>query len=210
MKEAVKKKSQPQSPQDNPLTLQLRQVCQEREVRVKQLGEELERVKLALQQANEELQSAITNKPETVSVGCNTENLSTQDERGITNDFSVNTSTARDSGSPLVGHQSEGPWVGSQGRSSANPHPRGALPHYGTESHSQSTQGPLTGHQGGPMPNRHQSVPGSPARRNVVSRGGSRSTVSRSSSQGSYHLPPTPPNGERTRSRGRRNSASSR
>lgn len=67
---------------------------------------------------------------------------------------------------------------------------------------------PSQHHPEGPSGTQTSSVPGSPARRHVVSRGSVQGPSGRGSAQG-YQLPPTPPSGGRG-SRGRRNSAGGR
>ena len=180
-----KLKAEAQSPQADPVVSQLRQICRAREERVKQLGEDLGQTKLALQRAHDEVQSAAANKPETASVGCNTEEVLTRE----------------DSSGELPGAQNV--------RHSFSVHSedlRGALPQQSAEPQGKMDQGDAW--------SRHvatsRSVPDSPSRRSLASTPQSRRPLSRSSSRGSHRLPPTPPTGDRTGSRARRNSASSR
>lgn len=147
---------------------------------------------------------------ETRSVACSTEDLPTMEERF-------------DRSTPRYDHAPQDPLY------------RRTTPVYGSV--NGSVEGPLFrgpfdgrlengGHQNNvPVPNKRQatpsqlqreepsrtqvsSVPGSPNRRHLMSRGSLNDTSGRRSTQG-YKLPPTPPSGGRG-SRGRRNSAGSR
>ena len=196
------------TPQDKAQIEHLKQACQERDGQIQQLEQELGKAKQALQSTMEKYREL--SERETKSVACSTEDLPTMEERF-------------DRSTPRYDHAPQGPLY------------RGTTPVYGSV--NGSVEGPLFrgpfdervengGHQNNvPVPNKGQatpsqlqregssrtqvsSVPGSPNRRHLMSRGSVNGTSGRSSAQG-YKLPPTPPNGGRG-SWGRRNSAGSR
>lgn len=196
------------TPQHKAQIEHLKQACQEREGQIQQLEQELGKAKQALQSTMEKYREL--SERETKSVACSTEDLPTMEERF-------------DRSTPRYDHAPQGPLY------------RGTTPVYGSV--NGSVEGPLFrgpfdervengGHQNNVLvPNKGQatpsqlqregssrtqvsSVPGSPNRRHLMSRGSVNGTSGRSSAQG-YKLPPTPPNGGRG-SRGRRNSAGSR
>lgn len=196
------------TPQDKAQIEHLKQACQERDGRIQQLEQELGKARQALQSTTEKYREL--SERETKSVACSTEDLPTMEER-------FDRSTPRCDVAP------QGPLY------------RGTTPVYGSMNGSvegQLFRGPLAERveNGGPQNNVHvphkghvnpsqlqregpsrtpvSSVPGSPNRRHLVSRGSVNGVSGRASAQG-YQLPPTPPSGGRG-SRGRRNSAGNR
>lgn len=209
LKNAASKKEKPPSPkvvgtpQEKAQIEHLKQACQERDGRIQQLEQELGKARQALQNTTEKYREL--SERETKSVACSTEDLPTMEERF-------------DSSAPRCDDAPQEPSY------------RGTTPVYG--SMNGSVQGPLFRgpfaervENGGPQNNVHvpnpsqlqregpsrthvSSVPGSPNRRHLVSRGSVNGMSGRASAQG-YQLPPTPPSGGRG-SRGRRNSAGNR
>ena len=194
------------TPQDRAQIEHLKQVCQERDGRIQQLEQELGKAKEALEYTTQKYRE-LTER-ETKSVACNTEDLPTNEER-----FDRNTSKYCDGEvlpqGPISGYGSvngsvEGPlFKGPPAGGAINfgPQNNGYVPH---KRQATSSQHQPEGSNRVQTP----SVPGSPARRHVMSRGSVNGTSGRSSAQG-YQLPPTPPSGGRG-SRGRRSSAGGR
>ena len=188
------------TPQDKAQIEHLRQVCQERDGRIQQLEQELGKARQELQNTTQKCREL--SERETTSVACSTEDLPTNEER--------------------VEHAASGYGfadVGSQGARAVsgfgfvNSSVEGSIPQ-GPYSQSAEELGPQNSEYAPPRkhlppegPSRTQtpSVPGSPARRHVMSRESAQGASGRGSAQG-YQLPPTPPSGGRG-SRGRRNSA---
>ena len=174
-------------------------MCQERDLRIQQLEKELGHARLELKNTTEKYKEL--SERETKSVACCTEDLTTNEERVEQNGPSygcagVNTQGARTvPGYGFVNSSVEGPLL-------KGPYPQGS------EDLGAQNNGFIPSRKyvppEGPSRNQAGSVPGSPARRHVMSRG----TSGRGSAQG-YQLPPTPPSGGRG-SRGRRNSAGGR
>ena len=181
----------------------LKQVCQERDLRIQQLEKGLGHARLELKNSTEKYKEL--SERETKSVACCTEDLPTNQERVEHNGPScgftgVNTQGTRTvPGYGFVNSSVEGPLL-------KGPYPQGA------EDSGAQSNGFISSRKYVPPeePSRNQigSVPGSPARRHVMSRGSVQGASGRRSAQG-YQLPPTPPSGGRG-SRGRRNSAGGR
>ena len=178
----------------------LKQVCQERDLRIQQLEKELGHARLELKNTTEKYKEL--SERETKSVACCTEDLPTNEERFEQNGPSYGFTGVNTQGTRTVpGYVSsvEGPWLNE-------PYPQGA------EDLGAQSNGfiPSRKYVRPEEPSRNQigSVPGSPARRHVMSRGSVQGTSGRRSAQG-YQLPPTPPSGGRG-SRGRRNTAGGR
>ena len=191
------------TPQDKAQMEHLRQVCQERDGRIQQLEQELDKARLELSNTTEKYREL--SQRETKSVACSTEDLPTNEERleRTASGYGF-VDAGMQGGRTMSGY-------GFVNGSLEGPLPRGH--------HSQSAEnfGPQNNGYGPPTkkmppegPSRSQtpSVPGSPARRHVMSRGNLQGVSGRGSAQG-YQLPPTPPSGGRG-SRGRRNSAGGR
>lgn len=178
----------------------LKQACQERDGRIQQLELELSKSGQELQNAREQYRKI--SERETKSVACCTQDLPTNDDRieRSTYDYAfVDVGKQPVSGYGFVNGSVEGPFPKgphSQSTEDLRPQSNGYGP--------LRKQMPLEGHSRTQTP----SVPGSPARRHVISRGGVQGASGKASAQG-YQLPPTPPSGGRG-SRGRRNSASGR
>ena len=181
----------------------LKQVCQERDLRIQQLEKELGHARLELKNTTEKYKEL--SERETKSVACCTEDLPTNEERVERNGPSygftgVNTQGAKTvPGYGFVNSSVEGPLL-------KGPYPQGAED-LGAQNNGFIPSSKYVPPEG-PSRNQIGSVPGSPARRHVMSRGSVQGTSGRGSAQG-YQLPPTPPSGGRG-SRGRRNSAGGR
>lgn len=215
LKSAASKKEAPPSPkavsapQDRAQIEQLKQACQERDGRIQQLEQELGKAKQALQNTTEKYREL--SERETKSVACSTEDLPTNEER-----FDRNTSGYCDGDAVPQGPLSAGEKTGSVNGSVEGPLFKGPLAERAEYLGPQNNG--YVPHRRQATPSQHQpegpsraqapSVPGSPARRHVMSRGSVNGTSGRGSAQG-YQLPPTPPSGGRG-SRGRRNSAGGR
>ena len=214
LKSAASKKETPPSPkavsapQDKVQIEHLKQACQDRDGRIQQLEQELGKARQALQNTTEKYREL--SERETKSVACSTEDLPTVEER-----FDRSTPRYDDaSQGPLyrgtttvyssVNGSVEGPlFRGPFADKVENGGPQNNVhvPHKGHANPSQLQRE-------GPSRTQVSSVPGSPNRRHVMSRGSVNGTSGRGSAQG-YQLPPTPPSGGRG-SRGRRNSAGNR
>ena len=199
------------TPQDRAQIEHLKQACQERDGRIQRLEQELGKARQALQNTTEKYREL--SERETKSVACSTEDLPTNDERfdrnasGYCDGDPVHQGPLSGGVIPVYGSVNgsvEGPLfkgplaeraenVGPQNNGHM-PHRRGATPMQQQLEGASRTQAP--------------SIPGSPARRHVMSRGSVNGTSGRGSAQG-YQLPPTPPSGGRG-SRGRRSSAGGR
>ena len=196
------------TPQDKAQIEHLKQACQGRDGRIEQLEQELSRARQALQSTTEKYREL--SERETKSVACSTEDLPTMEEQ-------FDRSTPRYDDAPQ-GPLNRGttPVYGSVNGSVEGPLFRGPftervenngpqnnvhVPHKGHATPSQLQRE-------GPSRTQVSSVPGSPNRRHLVSRGSVNGMSGRGSAQG-YQLPPTPPSGGRG-SRGRRNSAGNR
>ena len=186
------------TPQFEALTKDLKQACQERDVRIQQLEQELAKATLELKTTTEKYKEF--SERESKSVACSTEDLLTTDEsaRRSTQCYEF---AAQESGSALehgfandLIEEPRGPR--SQSTECFGPQNNGYEMHRNQEAPE------------GPIRNQTASVYGSPARRNVLSRASVQGLSGKSSAQG-YQLPPTPPSAGRG-SRGRRNSAGGR
>ena len=182
------------TPQFEALTKDLKQTCQERDIRIQQLEQELAKVTLELKTTTEKYREFA--ERESKSVACSTEDLLTTDE------------------SARLSTQYYG-FAAQENRSAfANgliEEPRGPRPqsteYFGPQNNGYEMHRKQEAPEG-PVRNQTPSVCGSPARRNVLSRASVQGLSGRSSAQG-YQLPPTPPSAGRG-SRGRRNSAGGR
>lgn len=179
------------TPQFEALTKDLKQTCQERDIRIQQLEQELAKVTLELKTTTEKYREFA--ERESKSVACSTEDLLTTDEsaRLSTQYYGF---AAQENRSAFANDLIEEP-RGPRPQSTEYFGPR----NNGYEMHRKQ-EAPE-----GPVRNQTPSVCGSPARRNVLSRASVQGLSGRSSAQG-YQLPPTPPSAGRG-SRGRRNSA---
>ena len=181
----------------------LKQVCQERDLRIQQLEKELGHARLELKNTTEKYKEL--SERETKSVACCTEDLTTNEERVEQNGPSygcagVNTQGARTvPGYGFVNSSVEGPLL-------KGPYPQGAED-LGAQNNGFIPSRKYVPPEGSSR-NQIGSVPGSPARRHVMSTGSVQGTSGKGSAQ-EYQLPPTPPSGGRG-SRGRRNSAGGR
>ena len=222
LKTAASKKEKPSSPktvgtpQDKAQIEHLKQACQERDGRIQQLEQELGKARQALQSTTEKYREL--SDRETKSVACSTEDLSTMEER-----FDRSTRLCDDAPqSPL--YRGITPVYGSMNGSVEGPLFRGPFAERVENGFAERVENgrpqnnvhvPHKGHMNPSQPHREgasrtqvSSVPGSPNRRHVASRGSVNGMSGRPSAQG-YQLPPTPPSGGRG-SRGRRNSAGNR
>lgn len=197
LKSAATKKDTSSSPkpvnnsEDKAQIEHLKLACQERDGRIQRIEEELSKARVALQNTNERYKEL--SERETKSVACGTEDLPTNEER-------LNNNTAPQE--PVL----KGPLL-VNGFVEGGPHAERAE-HVGLQNNSymsHNRQGnPSQHHPEGPRRTQGYSVPGSPVRRHVMSRGSINGTPGRNSAHGNQ-LPPTPPSGGRG-SRGRRNS----
>ena len=185
------------TPQDKAQIEHLKQACQERDGRIQRLEEELGKARVAIQNTTEKYKEL--SERETKSVACSTEDLLTNEER-------FNSSTVVDAASQDPISRVPIP-VNGFVHGSAERSEHVALENNGYIPHRRQAS-PLQHHPEGANRTQVSSVPGSPARRHVMSRGNVNGTSGRSSAQG-HQLPPTPPSGGRG-SRGRRNSVGGR
>ncbi|XP_044178708.1 coiled-coil domain-containing protein 13-like isoform X2 [Acropora millepora] len=183
------------TPQFEALTKDLKQTCQERDIRIQQLEQELAKVTLELKTTTEKYREFA--ERESKSVACSTEDLLTTDEsaRRSAQFYGI---AAQENRSPLQHGFANG----------LIEEPRGPRPqsteYFGPRNNGYEMHRKQEAPEG-PVRNQTPSVCGSPARRNVLSRASVQGLSGRSSAQG-YQLPPTPPSAGRG-SRGRRNSA---
>lgn len=189
--------------QDKAQIEHLRLACQERDGRIQRLEEELSKARVTLQNTNAKYKELC--ERETISVACGTEDLPTNEER-LNNNIFENAAPHEPvckGPLPVNGHV--------EGALSNGPHVERAE-RVGLQNNSYMSNKrqvtPSQYHSEGPVRTQGPSVPGSPVRRHVMSRGSASGTSGRNSAQG-YQLPPTPPSGGRG-SRGRRNSVGGR
>ncbi|KAJ7380185.1 Coiled-coil domain-containing protein 13 [Desmophyllum pertusum] len=196
------------APQDRAQIEHLQQECHERDGRIRQLEQELGKAKQALQNTTEKYRE-LTQR-ETKSVACSTVDLPTNEERFDRAASGYGVVDVSNQGPGSVGPI---PAYGYVNGSVEGPLSKGPLAERAEDSGAQNNgymphrrQATPSQHQPeGPSRTQVPSVPGSPARRHVRSRGSASGMSGKGSAQG-YQLPPTPPSGGRG-SRGRRNSA---
>ena len=182
------------TPQFEALTKDLKQTCQERDIRIQQLEQELAKVTLELKTTTEKYREFA--ERESKSVTCSTEDLLTTDEsaRRSTQYYGF---AAQENRSAFANDLIEDP---------RGPRPQ-STEYFGPQNNGYEMHRKQEAPEG-PVRNQTPSVCGSPARRNVLSRASVQGLSGKSSAQG-YQLPPTPPSAGRG-SRGRRNSAGGR
>ena len=208
LKSAASKKDPTPTPnvttsnQDKAQIEHLKLACEERDSRLQQLEQELINTKQELQNATAKFRQ-LTER-ETKSVACSTADLPTDEENSdrTTVGYVVANGSFEDPSSKSIFPQSCAEPSGAQ--------TKGHILQSRTDTLPQRDQRPPSLHQSEVPSSRTPtaSVPGSPARRNVVPKGSLQGPSGRGSAQG-YNLPPTPPSGGRG-SRGRRNSAGGR